>query len=197
MFTRRSETAETTPTAPVLQALLERRQEQATTFRGNDDKLQSLDLPNLTEYLSPPDILQNKNERPIGDLASNNENSEARGSPWPAISLLDTLPFFMAISAAQNSMQQSTITDKWMRLAAGYMAQAVAEQYIVYRSQRQEVLQEAFAWGFDSECGAEEGTDEWQINAMFWGEDEVVDGWEQIRDEQMQVVGLQDKRVVS
>jgi hypothetical protein len=30
---------------------------------------------------------------------------------------------------------------------------------------------EAFAWGFDAELVAEEGTDEWETNAMFWDED--------------------------
>jgi hypothetical protein len=87
-------------------------------------------------------------------------------------------------------MNQTTITDVWMRLAAGYMAQAVAEQYLVYKSERHEVLQEAFAWGFDAECGAQEGSDEWQTNAMFWGEDEMVPGWEEVRNEHMQAVCL-------
>ena len=78
-----------------------------------------------------------------------------------------------------------------MRLAAGYMAQAAAEQYCVYGSHSGEVLQEAFAWGFDPECSEEEGSDEWQINALFFDEDEsILRSWNKIRKEHMQAVSV-------
>ncbi len=77
-----------------------------------------------------------------------------------------------------------------MRLAARYMAHAFAEQYLVYNSQRPEdqVLHEAFAYPFDAESYPEEGSDEWAVNAMFYGEDDVVEGWEDIRQEHMRAL---------
>ncbi len=189
MFTKRSAPAEANIPAPILQSLRHRRQEQAVSFRSGGNDFAALDLPDLTEYLAPLDVMEFKKEH-IGQSTASNKMSETHDLFRPAISLLDTIPLFMAVSAAQISMQGGTITETWMRLAAGYMAQAVAEQYLVYGSQRQEVLQEAFSWGFDPECSAEEGSDDFQINAMFWGVDAVVDGWDRIRDEHTQAVSL-------
>ena len=190
MFTKRSAPAETTPSAPVLQNLRHRRQEQAFSFRSGDNDFAALDLPDLTEYLAPLNNMGFKKEYTGLESAAGNKMSETHDPSRPAISLLDTIPLFMAVSAAQISMQGGTITETWMRLAAAYMAQAVAEQYLVYGSQRKDVLQEAFSWGFDSECSAEEGSDGFQINAMFWGVDAVVDGWDRIRDEHTHAVCL-------
>ena len=111
----------------------------------------------------------------------------------PSVSLLDTLPSFIALSAAQvASQEESSITEMWMRLAADYMAQAVAEQYLVYKSQRPDILQEAFAWGFDESSLAAEGTDEFAINVMFFDEDAegTNSAWEDIRDDRMRAVRL-------
>lgn len=188
MFTKRSAPAETIPPGPVLQNLRHRRQEQAVSFRSGDNDFAALDFPDLTEYLAPVNVMEVKKEQTDHECTAGNNMSETHDHLKPAISLLDTIPLFMAVSAAQISMQEGTITDTWMRLAAGYMAQAVAEQYLIYDSQRQEVLQEAFSWGFDPECSAKEGTDEFHINAMFWGVDTVVDGWDRIRDEHMQAL---------
>lgn len=187
MFTKRSAPAEVTPLGPVLRDLRHRRQKQAVSFRSGDNHFAALDFPDLTEYVAPVDIMVKK-EHKGHESTAGNRMSGTHELYRPAISLLDTIPQFMAVSAAQISMQGGTITETWMRLAAGYMAQAVAEQFLVYGSQRQGVLQEAFSWGFDPECSAEEGTDEFQINAMFWGVDAVVDGWDRIRDEHTQAL---------
>ena len=196
MFTKRSAPKEATPPGPILQNLRHRRQKQVNAFgsksSGKGD-LVTLNLPNLTEYLAPLNVMEVKQEHIEQESTAGKKVSEAHAHSRPAISLLDTIPLFMAVSAAQISMQEGIITDTWMRLAAGYMAHAVAEQYLVYGSQRQEVIQEAFSWGFDPECSAEEGTDDFQINAMFWGVDAVVDGWNNIRDEHTQAVGLDSK----
>ena len=186
IFTRRSAPAETAPPGPVLQNIWHRRQEQAFSFRSGDNGFAPLDLPDLTEY---PTTL-NDIEFMKDSISSPNTIRQTHRLFPPAISLLDTIPLFMALSAAQISMQEGTITDTWMRLAAGYMAQAVAEQYLVYGSQRPGVLREAFSWGFDPDCSAEEGSDDFQINAMFWDVDTVVDGWDRIRDEHTQAVSL-------
>lgn len=190
MFTKRSAPAEATPPGPILQNLRHRREEQAVSFRSGDNELATIEFPDLTGYLTPLNVMEVKKTH-IGQLSTaGSKVSETHDLFRPAISLLDTIPLFMAVSAAQILMQEGTITETWMRLAAGYMAHAAAEQYLVYGSQRQEVLQEAFSWGFDPECSAEEGTNNFQINAMFWGVDAAVDGWDRIRDEHMQAVSL-------
>ena len=187
IFTKRS-----VPDEANLPGLRHRRQEQATPFRAGSNGYAALKLPNMNEHFVP--LGQANRRELIGhEPTAGIQTSKTHDLCRPTVSLLDTIPLFMALSAAQMSMQEGTITDTWMRLAAGYMAQAVAEQYLVYGSQRQETLQEAFSWGFDPECSAEEGTDEFQINAMFWGMDAIVDGWDRIRDEHINAVSLKSK----
>ena len=190
MFTKRSAPAEATPPGPVLQNLRHRRQGQACSFRSRENELSGIELPNWTPYLLPLNAMEVDEEHSSKKSTTGNSMSETYDLFRPVMSLLDTIPLFMAVAAAQIAMQEGTITETWMRLAAGYMAHAAAEQYLVYGSQRQEVLQEAFSWGFDPECSAEEGTDDFQINAMFWAVDAVVDGWDRIRDEHAEAVSL-------
>lgn len=148
-----------------------------------------LDLPDLTEYTAPPDNIQIKQERFTQNATQIGQNHGVQRSPPPAVSLLDTLPFFMALSAAHNATRDDArVTNVWMLLAAGYMAQATMEQYLIYGARRSDLLQDAFTWGFDAECGAEPNSDEWRINAMFWGDDEVIPGWDRVRDEHWQIV---------
>ena len=192
MFTKRSVPDEANLPDPVLQNLRYRRQERTTSFRACSNGYATLEFPYMNAQLIPLGQAQRR-EMMSHEPSVGIQTSKTLDLFQPAVSLLDTIPFFMALSAAQMSMQEGTITDTWMRLAAGYMAQAVAEQYLVYGSQRQETLQEAFSWGFDPECSAEEGTDEFQINAMFWGMDAVVDGWDRIRDEHLHAVSLKSE----
>lgn len=109
---------------------------------------------------------------------------------YTSSSLLDTLPHFMALSAARLMLQGSHITDVWMKLAAGYMTHAVMEQYFVYGEHSMSVIQRAFAWGFDEHSISEVGSDECHINAMFFDEDKdtQVEGWEKTRDDHMNAV---------
>lgn len=190
MFTKRLAPEETSFRGPVLQNQRHRRQEQATSYCSGNTEFAALNLPDLTIYLAPLGDKESKKGHIDQESTAGNPSLNSYGHLQPAISLLDTIPLFMAVSAAQISIQEGTITNTWMRLAAGYMAQAVAEQYLVYGSRRRETLQEAFSWGFDPECSAEEGTDEFQINAMFWGTDAAIDGWDRIRDEHVQAVSL-------
>ena len=187
MFTKRSAPAETILPRTVLQDLRHRRREQV---RSSNVEITPLDFPNLTEYRTLSNNTENKKVPTIHDSIPGRRGSKKCDSVQPAISLLDTIPLFMAMSAAQIALQGGTITEAWMRLAADFMAHAVAEQYLVYESRSRETLQEAFSWGFDPECSAEEGTDEFQINAMFWEVDAVVDGWDRIRDEHVQAVSM-------
>ena len=75
-----------------------------------------------------------------------------------------------------------------MRLAAGYMAHAALEQSLLHGTRLTDALKEAFAWRFDPESAAEEGTDEWTINTMFFDENGEVDGWSDIMNEHIRTV---------
>ena len=75
-----------------------------------------------------------------------------------------------------------------MRLAAGFMAHAALEQSRDYQIELTDALEQAFAWRFDPGSLAEEGTDEWAINAMFFGKEGEVVGWRDIRNEHMRAV---------
>lgn len=189
MYTRRMVASETTPSKTALQKLSDQRRNQAITFRCVEQNLASLPLIDLNENHAPRHKGPIKQQQSLRSRTRPDLSPSHGTSTPPPTSLLDSLPSFMALSAVfQTTTNQTTITDTWMRLAAGFMAQAVVEQYLVYGSTGDEVLQEAFAWGFDAECTAEEGSDEWEINAMFWGEDQVVPRWEEIRDAHMQAV---------
>ena len=75
----------------------------------------------------------------------------------------------MALSAAQLALQEgdSQITELWMNLAAEYITQAVIEQFVLNEKVQSDLIDIAFAWGFDEDCTAEVGTDDFLINAMF------------------------------
>ncbi|KAL8643772.1 MAG: hypothetical protein Q9210_007560, partial [Variospora velana] len=103
--------------------------------------------------------------------------------PRQGLSLHASLPSFLALSAFQNALQESTITELWMRLAAGYMAQAYVEQVLGHHNSRSDLLENTFRWSFDHECVAEEGSDEWLINEMFNADANVVNLWENIKNE--------------
>lgn len=197
MFTKRTALKETMPSALALKMLRKKRREQANTFRSSDETLTRLHLPDMATHLAPSDSIKIKEEQTFQDETSKAPSQlpdlqDASEPIPPPISLLDTLPLFMALSASQNAMQATSITETWMQLAAGYMAQAVIEQYLVYGSQRPETLQECFAWGFDAECGTEEGSEQWQVNAMFWDEDGSVPDWDPIRDAHIHAVRHRD-----
>ena len=116
------------------------------------------------------------------------------GSPQ-SLSLLDTLPLFMALSAAQNILQGNNVTELWMKLAARYMAQAIIEQYLVYGAEIQGVIKEGFAYGLDTDLIADSAdSDELQIINLFWDEEteRVLPVWKQIRDEHLLAVKSQE-----
>ncbi|KAL8705546.1 MAG: hypothetical protein Q9201_001363 [Fulgogasparrea decipioides] len=131
---------------------------------------------------------------------TNHQGSSLSGDPKDQMSshakrqdfmyLQETLPLFLALSAVQNAIQESAITELWMRLAAGYMAQAYAEQVLECHNDRPDLLEEVFDWGLDVGCRAEEGSDEWLINEMFTAEDQIsevriMELWNDIREEHM------------
>lgn len=187
LFTKRFTPSTTSPSRSMLQRVRSKRRKQANAFRPSGEDVNGLNLPDLSKYLDlADDIPHIKKEKFSQDTVFPDTKL-----PKPSTSLLDTLPSFMALSAAENAMQGGNVTEIWMKLAAGYMAHAVAEQYLAYGSHSRDVLEEAFNYGFDPETTAEEGTDEWMVNAMFWGEDEEIAGWYEIRDEHVNAVSSQ------
>lgn len=173
------------PTISALQDMRKRQSNRAKTSQFYNSFPNDLNITALGDsLLSPKSEFRTHNheqnhEHQLGPSATSGAaNRMSHDSP----SLLDTLPDFMAISAAQIMLQATNITNVWMRLAAGYMSHAVVEQILVYRVPGLEVLRQAFAWGFEEHSNAEEGSDELQINALFLGEDGVVVGWDDIRD---------------
>ncbi|KAL8817367.1 MAG: hypothetical protein Q9223_003787 [Gallowayella weberi] len=115
------------------------------------------------------------------------------------MSLQETLPLFLALSAVQNALQESTITELWMRLAAGYIALSYVEQVLIYNINHPGLLERFFRWGYEADCDAEENSDEWYINKMFGADESVVRLWEEIKEEHMQaanrlsIITFQDK----
>ncbi|KAL9129735.1 MAG: hypothetical protein Q9217_001893 [Psora testacea] len=164
---------------------------QANAFRSNKEEKSSANPIDLAQYLAHSEEVMHIRQEMASGNHTHADALSRRTNHLPSVSLLDTLPCFMALSAAQIALQgQSSITDVWMRLTAGFMAQAVAEQYLVYKSQRSEVLQEAFAWGFDEGNTAEEGSDSYLINVMFWDEEaeRANSTWEEIRNEHIRAL---------
>ncbi|KAL8949796.1 MAG: hypothetical protein Q9222_004124, partial [Ikaeria aurantiellina] len=100
--------------------------------------------------------------------------------------LYETLPMFLALSATQNTLQESTITELWMRLAAGYMAQAYVEQVLVCHNTDPALLQDTFRFGLTSDPGAAEGNEDWQVHQMFTADNVIARLWEDIKHEHMQ-----------
>lgn len=110
--------------------------------------------------------------------------------PDHPISLIDTLPSFMALSAAQSVLQKQPVSVLWMRLAAGYMAHAALEQSLLRGVRLTDAVKEAFAWSYDPDLSAEQGTDEWAINAMFCDQEEEAEvlGWNDVKYEHIRTV---------
>ncbi|KAI4248556.1 MAG: hypothetical protein L6R42_009260, partial [Xanthoria sp. 1 TBL-2021] len=130
-------------------------------------------------------------------ISTENAKESSSGNPHQehtqAMSLEQTLPLFLALSAVQNELQGSTITEIWMMLAAGYMAQSYIEQVVVYQNKQPGLLDEAFHWGYDKDCRVEEASEQWQTNDMFGADEGSVRLWETIREEHVQALRPPDK----
>ncbi|KAL9630564.1 MAG: hypothetical protein Q9164_006351 [Protoblastenia rupestris] len=173
--------------------LRHRQRDPINDLRCNEREGSSTNPLNPARLHAPFEEVHMKQEIEASNVTCANAPSQPNVR-LPSISLLNTLSSFIALSAVQIALQEEfIITERWMRLAAGYMAQAVAEQYLLYNSQNPNVVQAAFAWGFDEKNTAEEGTDDYLINAMFWDENTegVYERWMRIRDEHIRAVGFE------
>ena len=171
------------PTTSALRKLREQNRKRAKTSQLYSSFPDDFDSAHSKDSQSP-EIDVNSNEQPQNGVASNSNPYVSRGPT----SLLDTLPQFMGLSAAQIILRSTSITDVWMKLAVDYMSHAFAEQILVYGAQGLDNLRQAFAWGFDEKSDAEEGSDALQINALFLGDDGAVDGWDDLRKSHMRAV---------
>ncbi|KAI9798561.1 MAG: hypothetical protein M1833_004698 [Piccolia ochrophora] len=88
--------------------------------------------------------------------------------------LLDMLPAFMYLSASiVNTIDTWTVGAEWVDTAAGFILQAVLEQYLIYGNKGAGPLREAFAWGFNAQ-GQPDHNDDEKVNAMFRCDEEAT-----------------------
>ncbi|KAL9584846.1 MAG: hypothetical protein Q9212_001878 [Teloschistes hypoglaucus] len=144
------------------------------------------------KYLQP--LVFSKNKRQTGEICDMEYLCPGKAD---VMSLQETLPLFLALSALQNSIQESTITELWMRLAAGYMAQAYAEQVLTCQGDRLGLLEGLFDWGmsFESSRRSTDGSDEFQIMQMFNADEHVLERWEDMKAEHIDAVSVSLIRV--
>ncbi|KAL8810126.1 MAG: hypothetical protein Q9200_002833 [Gallowayella weberi] len=143
----------------------------------------------FTQHCHPPAAsFPSVTGQPHGIIEDRKESVAEHSSPeqQDTMSLQETLPLFLALSAVQNALQESTITELWMRLAAGYIALSYVEQVLIYNIDHPGLLERFFRWGYEADCDAEENSDEWYINKMFGADESVVRLWEEIKEEHMQ-----------
>ncbi|MCJ1246535.1 hypothetical protein MMC30_003743 [Trapelia coarctata] len=179
-----------------LHLLRRQRRERAHHFVGHDDFLADLDLAAFSASLPLlPSSLRAHRDRLLAAFTPSNDTSPATlpdihegyyDAP-ASLSILDTLPLFMNLCAAQTALHGNNVTERWMRLAACYMASAALEQYLVHGASGLYPMLEAFAYGFDASSTAEAGSEELAVTNMFWGGEDAreVDGWREIRGEHL------------
>ena len=190
LFTRRTEDSKSNPSSAALLSLRSQHHERAQAFLSHYNVTAGLDL-SAFDNSTPIAKCCRGQQRPLilEKFISTGSPRGYHGSSR-SISLLDTLPSFMALSAAQNILQGNHITILWMELAARYMAEAVLEQYLIYGAEGPGVIREAFAYGFNVESIAQADNEDLRITNMFWGgENECeIPGWKNIRYEHLSAV---------
>jgi hypothetical protein len=186
-----------TPSTPPLQSLTQLRAKnhlRAATWLSHHPPTASNDPP-FTPFAAPSQ--QNNLPLPPSTLHQNRRNVLAQHYPSQthqphhgtpsSLSLRDTLPQFMELSAYITSIYKSgRVNETWEKMAAEYMLQAALEAYLVYGEQGDGPLRECFAWGFD-----EKDEQDVLVNALFWDEEgEVMRKWTEIRREHLRAVRL-------
>ncbi|KAI4174823.1 MAG: hypothetical protein LQ343_002061 [Gyalolechia ehrenbergii] len=119
---------------------------------------------------------------------TDNERAASRRNDKAGAHTEDSAQLPLQMVEAQNLLQESTITELWMRLAAGYMAHSYAEQVLLLHETRSGLLEDTFHWSFDPSRAIEEGSDEWMINEMFDATDDILNLWEDIKNEHMRAL---------
>jgi hypothetical protein len=109
------------------------------------------------------------------------------------ITLRDTLGEFMAITALMATrLDETSVEEEWMEMAAEYMVQAVLESALVIGNLDEKLIEECFTWGpFKAEkcCSS----DDLMVSSLFAGEASSgsrVELWSRIRAEAVELVSL-------
>ncbi|MCJ1412057.1 hypothetical protein MMC19_006149 [Ptychographa xylographoides] len=184
IFTGRFVASETSLSAKSLEKIRSAHRARAEAFRFHCEITDGVDLSSFSLYLPFSEQLQIiYRKRMLDTFAPQDTELDYYGSPQ-SLSLLDTLPLFMALSASQTALQGRNVAAPWMHLAASYMAEAVLEQFLCFSAADAEPIWEAFSYGFDVDSTAEAGSDELAITNMFWGgvDESEVGGWKEIKE---------------
>ena len=176
-----------------MSALCSLRQEQQTraqSFNSRYNLASSPDLKCFENLLPLSDQYLRAHRQRILEASAGMEPQSSYYGSLESVSLLDTLPLFIALSAAQNVLEGNSVTELWMRLAARYMTEAALEQYLVYGASETKVLHQAFAYGFHFGSSAEPQKGDLEIMNLFWGGNgmEEVSKWQDIRNEHLRAV---------
>lgn len=176
------------PTASATQALRDRHRKRAEASPYYNRLPDNLNMDTLAAPFSPSffksDTTREKHSIVVSSPTIPDLSPEAKSKT----TLLDTLPEFMAISASMIMLDARSITETWMRLAAGYMSHAFMEQVLARGNVGLDPLLEAFAWGYDEFSNAADGSDEENINVMFLGGEGTLKGWEGLREAHIRAV---------
>lgn len=200
LFTQRLTSNPTTPPRSVIDDLRAANDVRARTWIASSG-FQFNDISHASRAigqhptLSLHDLERNRAHvlQQLGVPAEDEYYEDAFYGTASCISLLELLPLFMEVSAVRRSMDESNLTEQWMKLACEFMLQACLEQYLVVGAQGSDALKEAFAWGYVD--GSDENmevdgidrltkvNDSSELNAMFEDEDyeTEVDGWKEMR----------------
>lgn len=186
LYTQRFTIAECSLPLEILTAVREKHHERAQALLTNFDVLEGHEITalNVKESL-PNETREHYRMHMIMRFSPDKSSSSHYGSEL-SLSILDTLPFFISLSAAQALIHGNYVTELWMRLAARYMAQAVLEQCLIYDMQGPEILQAAFAYGSDLNPSTVTNSDGLNLSWKCMGRE--TDLWEKIRKAQINSV---------
>lgn len=178
------------PTASATQALRDRHRKRAEASPYHNRLPDNLNMDTLAASFSfSPSFPKNDTPRAKNSpVVSSPTVPDLTPDAKSKTTLLDLLPEFMAISASMTMLDARNITETWMRLAAGYMSHAFMEQVLARGNVGLGPLLEAFAWGFDESSNAADGSDEENINFMFFGEEGTLRGWDDLREAHIRAV---------
>lgn len=200
LITTRFSSCHATPGETSLAQLRSRNQERARAWIGRPERLPSaaFDAGMAFDESLPTsqDQLMSNRAHVLHELnvaAEYDQEDEGFYGTPSCVALLDVLPLFMQVSAAQNAMCGSNVTEFWMRLTGEFMLQACLEQYLICGANGTDAIDEAFAWGYGdtsermagtaSSSTVTKGKDEAELDTMF--EDEVyeteIDGWTDVK----------------
>lgn len=192
LFTQRFTLNPSTPDSLSLQELRDANRERAEAWIGGSHDRRPSSRLEPSQFVAALPIATDKLERNRAQVmhqlslpAEDEDYEDAFYGTTACVSTLDLLPLFVKVSAASSSIHGSNLTERWMRLACEFMLQACLEQYLVYGANGSEVLDEAFAWGYQDGEGAQGDTVPSEVNDMF--EDDTfaseVEGWTALKDE--------------